>query len=538
MDEGALVKKSLRSFMLGAVIITLTSAVATFLNVTFGFYFDVSNVSTYTLVLSSVAAILNIGGLISFAGHRFRSDRDGASSSFTLTMILVLVFGGVFMAVCFLTAPPAPPYSNILVRDYVQAVGLSAIPVMMLQVCIATMWIDDDKALSVFCFLIYVASDVFLELYLFSYGYPDYGPGIGAAYASVIALLFVAFHYRRKGRYMRLSLPSNVTKDLKRLLKVGMRSFVNRASMIVRYTFLGAVIAASSEASMECMGAQTTLFHFVMAIFSGTALMCAILTSWAYSEGDRKGVLASVKVTIDAGVTISVLVAAIAFAASDYFLSLIFYEFDDYESSLECLRWFTLSIPTTTASVSLIYAYQSTKRKWFSAALTVFRGAIAVIVPVTILVPYIGPAAIWTVFLLSDLIFLLTIYVVSSIHNRHLTRSLEDLLMIKGPDMDAPPVFEGMTRSDDSVGLLRRLSESLSASGLDREMSDKVYRAVEDVLGSISESSSKACNVRVLVRSGEKVTVNIHDDADKMKDAPEGVKHFYVLAQNKYVVTL
>ncbi len=545
MDEGALVKKSLRSFMLGAVMITLTSTVATFLNVIIGSYLvgsgfnnDVSKVSVYTLVLSSVAAVLNIGGLISFAGHRFRSDRRRASSSFTLTMILVLVFGGAFMAVCFLTAPSVPPYTNILTNDYVKAVGFSAIPVMMLQVCIATMWVDDDKWLSIFCFFIYAVSDVFLEFYLYSFGYPDFGPGICAVYASMLALAFVVFHYRRKGRYMRLSLPSNISKDLQRLLKTGMRSVVNRVSMIVRYSFLGAVIAASSAIGMECMAAQTTLFHFVMAIFSGTALMCAILSSWAYSEGDRKGVLAAVSGTIGVGAKISVLVALFFFVVSDDFLSLVFIEYDDYQSSLQCLRWFTLSIPTTTVSVSLIYAYQSTKRKWFSAALTVFRGAIAVIVPVTILVPYIGPAAIWTVFLLSDLIFLMTIYVISSIHNRHLTRSLEDLLMLKGPNMEIPPVFEGMTKSDDAAGLMGKLSESLSASGLDGETSEKVYRVVADVLGSISENSSKACNVRVLIRSGEKVTVNIHDDADKAKEFPNGVKHLYVLGQNKYVASL
>ncbi len=38
MDEGVLVMKSLRSFMLGAVMITSTSTVATFLNVTISPY--------------------------------------------------------------------------------------------------------------------------------------------------------------------------------------------------------------------------------------------------------------------------------------------------------------------------------------------------------------------------------------------------------------------------------------------------------------------------------------------------------------------
>ncbi len=545
MNEYALVKKSLRTFMPGAVMITMTSTVATFLNVAIGSYFlgsgfaaSISGASVYTLLLSSVAAILNIGGLISFAMHRFHSDRKGASSSFTLTMVLVLVFGGAFLLVCLLTAPSVPPYAHILVHDYIIAVGFSAIPVMVLQICITSMWIDDDKWLSIFCFLVYVVADVVLEIFLFEgHNYAKFGPGICATYASLLSLLFVAFHYHREGRYMRLSIPSNISKDVKRLLKTGMRSFVNRASMIVRYSFLGAVIASSTVADMNCIGAQTTLFHLVMAIFSGTALMCAILTSWAYSEGNREGVLAAVGRTIYVGFAISVMITAIVLIASEELLVFIKNDYDIYNSSLSCLEWFAISIPTTTVSVSLIYAYQSTKRKLLSVALTVFRGAVAVIVPVTVLVPYIGPAAIWTVFLLSDLIFLLSIYVISSVHNRHLTRNLEDLLMLSGPNMETAPVFYGMARSDDTAGLLDRLSESLSSSGIGPETSEKVYASVSGILDSISKNSAKVCNIRVLVRSDEKVTVNIHDDADKSKDVLEGVKHYFVLGQNKYVAS-
>jgi len=308
--------------------------------------------------------------------------------------------------------------------------------------------------------------------------------------------------------------------------------------MLVRYSFLGAVVASSVAAEMKCLGAQTTVFHLVMALFSGTALMCAILTSWAYSEGNREGVLCAVRRTMTVGAVISLLVAAIILLAAENMLIVINDDYDDFESALNCLRWFALSIPTTTVSVSLTYAYQSTKRKSLSVALTVFRGAIAVIVPVTILVPYIGPAAIWIVFLLSDLLFLLVIYVISSIHNRRMTRCLEDLLMLSGPNMEVPPLFYGMTRSDETDGLLDRLQESLSSSGIDAGTSKKVYGAVSGILSSISENCDKACNVRVLVRSGENITVNIHNDADKSKDAPEGVKHYYVLGQNKYVVRL
>ncbi len=546
MDEGVLVGKSLRSFLPGAIMITLVSTVATFLNLSIGshilgsgFAVYASRASLYTLLLSSVAAVLNIGGLISFATHRFRSDRKSASSSFTLTIVLALAFGGVFLSVCLLTAPPVPPYLNILLHDYIIAVGFSAIPVMILQICIASMWIDDDRALSILCFFVYIVADVALEFSLFNnHNYAEYGPGICATYASLLSLMFVVFHYRREGRYMRLSIPSNVSKDLKRLLKTGMRSVVNRASMMLRYSFLNAVIASSAIAEMNCLGAQTTMFHVVMAIFSGTALMCVILTSLAYSEGNREGVLAVVRRVLGVGVAISVAIAVIILVASEDLLVFIQNDYDIYESALSCFRWFAISIPTTTVSVSLIYAYQSTKRKPLSIALTVFRGAVAVIIPVTILVPYIGPAAIWTVFLLSDLLFFLAIFIISSIHNRRLTRSLEDLLMLSGPNMETPPIFYGMTRSDETHGLLDRLSDSLSSSGLDAEASEKVHGAVSSILDSISRNSGKACNVRVLVRSGEDVTVNIHDDAAKTKNAPEGVKHYFVLGQNKYVVKI
>jgi len=546
MDEGVLVGKSLRSFLPGAIMITLVSTVATFLNLFIGshilgsgFAVYVSKASLYTLLLSSVAAVLNIGGLISFSTHRFHSDRKSASSSFTLTIILTFVFGGAFLLVCLLTAPPIPPYLYILLHDYIIAVGFSAIPVMMLQICIASMWVDDDKGLSILCFLVYVVADVVLEFSLFSnHNYSEYGPGICATYASLLSLILVVFHYRREGRYMRLSIPSNISKDLKRLMKVGMRSVVNRTSMMLRYYFLNAVIASSIVAEMNCLGAQTTIFHFVMAIFSGTALMCAIMTSLAYSEGNKDGVLAVVRRVLGVGAAISVTIAAIILFTSEDLLLFIEDDYDISSSALSCLRWFALSIPTTTVSVSLIYAYQSTKRKPLSVVLTVFRGVVAVIVPVTILVPYIGPAAIWTVFLLSDLLFLLAIFIISSVYNRRLTRSLEDLLMLKGPNMESPSIFYGMTRSDEKDALLDRLSASLSSSGLDGEMSEKVHGAVSGILDSISKNSDKACNIRVMVRSGEKVTVNIHDDASKARNAPEGVKHYFVLGQNKYVVKL
>ena len=522
-----------------AIITSLTSTVTYYNNmmiasVTIGqeAVQAISSESLYTLFLSVIASMLATGGAVAFIGYRYRR-KPKASESFTLSLLSGTVFGFVFMVVCQLMTPIGVEQDAVTLADeYIRAIGLSAIPVFLLQIVNAHLWVDEDCWMTPLCFAVFIISDSALAFNLWE-DYSLFGIEISMGLGAIIALCVSLLHLRKKNRLMRLVSDRNLKKrHLKHLLKMGFRTVINRISMNVRYGFLKAFILYTGSVSMMCISAQSSVLHLVVGLYSGCAIVCLILCKWAYSEKDRSGLIDSLKEVLRVGVFFSVIVMIVILVFSEPLTEMLAKDYDDFQSSLECLRWFALSVPTTTYCMCLIYAYQSTGRLLYSSFITVVRGVILMAALVILLWPLLGAASIWVSFLLCDLVMIALVFLVAIIHNKKFPADFSELLMI---DENIRSMCEETVESTDMGAFLDGLEDRLVSDGMKKDAAEKVAGYLRSIYG--SSGGSDPFTAGIVVDCKESASVVTLDDSKDIADISEGTVHTNIVGLNIYSAT-
>ncbi len=304
--------------------------------------------------------------------------------------------------------------------------------------------------------------------------------------------------------------------------------------MVVRYTFINSVIAASAVYQMRCLSSQMMVLHFAVALFSGCAITTAIIAGWSYSYGDRSGTVEAVRTCLRTGVVLSLIVMVFVLVFSEPINDSVGNVFDEAESSLWCLRLFALSIPTTTFSVSLIYSFQSTGRVLFATIMTVVRGALLMILNLSAMELYLNEEAIWISFVSCDLGALLIIFVISALHKHGIPRNLDDILM-------ADTAFKNAAVCEESIdsccidGFRRRLPGLLDSAGLMPNKTADPLERLDRLLTSLA-SKNEDFRLRIVIRNDGRTTVQ--DDSSALENLPPGVKHKAAFGLNTYSLKL
>ncbi len=231
--DGTLARKVIIACLPVAFLSTLTSSVSTSFNTiivseTIGdaALTIVTSSSVYTIILSSIASILTVAGTISFTRHKAQGNREAAASCFTLTLILAVLGGILYLLGCHLFGPAyEPPLDQMLKSDYVTAVSYTAIPLIINQIMIAHLWIDDDRTLSLACVVVFILTEPCFAEYL----YEDYlvkGIGAAPAISALLAIALMSLHLRKKNRYLRIGKPMHISSDARRMAKTILRTIV------------------------------------------------------------------------------------------------------------------------------------------------------------------------------------------------------------------------------------------------------------------------------------------------------------------------
>lgn len=542
MEHNLLIRNVLRIYLPITILVSLTSTVATFINtfltgiwLTGDDIVKISVPSFLTLFISVTGSMVATGSSIIFSNHLANGRTEKASNSYSIAVYTALVIGAVFLLVCLSYAEMLKegvdtPLSNLVSAEYIQAMGVSAIPLLVLQIAIMFLRMDGDKYLALTCFTVYIVIDILSVWLTIQCGNGPFGIGISVAVGAVAALLLVPIHRRIKVQHMVLRKPFDVWNGMKSITKVGFRSVLNRISMSMRYYFLNAFIAATGICAASCLTAQNAVLHLVVAVYTGSAVMAAALCGIYYRQGDRKSLSDTVRELSLMAMGTSVIVAVAVLVLSGGITDLLVSDADARPSALWCLRWFAVSMPTTTLCMILVYAYQATKRKVLASILVLGRGVVMIAAMVLLMAPAIGEAAIWTCFILADVCMLATVVALAAAVNRRLPRSIDDLLILKGAKYESPSLFEGSMLSDRSEleGLISRLGDALREGSVDEDTAVSALDMVERAIGAIIDNGytdSKVHQIDVLARMDEGLNIIIREDTQRKVEMPDGIRH-------------
>jgi len=550
MERNLLIRKVLFKYLPVMILVSLTSTVATFINTFLTAIWlngeDVVLISTPSFLnwyLAITGSMVATGSSVIFLRYLAKGDRERAVNSYSIATYTAVVVGAIFLAISllyyYLLMQGDTPLSQFVSAQYVAALGISAIPLLLLQVEIMFLRMDGDRDLALICFMVYIIVDITSVWITVQNGLGPFGVGLSVGIGSAVAMLFTPIHYRREDQNMKLIKPFELLKGMKRISSIGFRSLLNRVSMVLRYYFLKVFMVTTGVGVTACLISQNTVLHFVIAVYTGSAIMSAALTGVFYQQGSRKSLVDTVRELSKLATIISVIIAVIVLALSEGITGLLVSGEESYNSALACLRWFAISIPTTTLCMIIIYMYQSTKRKVLASIMVLVRGVALIVLCVLLLAPILGEAAIWTCFLLSDLCVLALMFLMAWVHNRRLPRNLDDLMMLHGKLFDEPSVYDGsiMNSREELNGMLSEIEGRLSDGSFEEETVRKALDGIEAVIGDTIDrgyADRDVHEIDVLVRKDKGLNITIRDDSTEEIRLPEGVRRARSLGLNIY----
>ena len=552
MAQNLLIRNILRVYLPITILVSLTSTVATFIN-TFltAIWLNGEDVVLITVpsylswFIAITGSMVATGSSVIFSRYLAYGRKDQAINTYNIALVTGLALGIVFLTICsiysFLILQGDTPLSDTISAEYVSAIGISAIPLLLLQILIMFLRMDNDKYLALTCFTVYIVIDIASVWITVHYGLGPFGVGISVAIGSVVALMLTPLHLRIKDRCIALVPPTNLWKGMKRMSKIGFRSLLNRISMTLRYYFLNLFISVSGIVVTGCLTAQSSVLHLLVPVFTGCAIMSSILCGTFYPLGDRKSLNDSVIGLSKASLVITIALTALILIFSEDITNLLVTDLDKREPALTCLRWFSLCIPTTALCMILAYMYHSTKHKLLSDILIVYRGVILIMIIVLSLAPFIDDNAIWISFLSADLGMLVTVILLSSVHNRRFPRNIDDLMILQGQKYEEPSIYSGSIYNNrEEMGhMLDEVKSVLSANSFDEDTVGSALDRIETVVGETIDHAyrdSQIHQIDVLIRKDNGLNIVIKDDSSGKIEIPDDTKQAKSLDLNIYYI--
>ena len=554
MVQNLLIRNILRTYLPITILVSLISTVETFINTFLAAIWlsgedvvPISVPSYLTWFISITGSMVATGSSILFSRYLAHGRSDNAINVYNVAMIVGIILGLIFFAICliysYLIQQGDTPLSSIISADYVSAMGISAIPLIVLQIAVMFLRMDNDRPLAVICFAVFIIIDIASVWIAIQERLGSFGVGISVAIGSVVALMLLPVHMRIKGRNMVIRPPTDLLKGMKSMYRIGFRSILQRVCMTLRYYFLNLFISTSGIVVVGCLTAQSVVLHLLVPIFIGCAIMSTVLSGTFYPLGDRRSLNDSIRELSKASLVITVLMMVLVLILSEDITDLLVSGEEKRQAALTCLRWFALSIPTTAICMILLYMYHSTKHKTLSNVLIVYRSIILMFIIVLALSPVIDENAIWISFLLSDLLMLATVVVIACIRNHRFPTSVDDLMMLRGEKYDVPPIYSGSIHNDkeELKGMLIDIEKALSDHSLSDEVISSALDGIKDVVGKTIDHAYKdpiAHQIDVLIRMDDGLNIVIKDDSSGEIDISEDIKQAKSLDLNIYYINI
>ena len=552
MAQNLLIRNILCVYLPITILVSLTSTVATFINT----FLTAIWLNGEDVVLISVPSYLSwfiaisgsmvaTGSSVIFSRYLAYGHREQATNTYNIALVTGVALGILFLVICqiyaFLILQGDTPLSDTISAEYVSAIGLSAIPLLLLQILIMFLRMDNDRYLALTCFAVYIIIDIASVWITVHDGLGPFGVGISVGIGSVVALMLTPLHLRIKDRCIALVAPTNLWKGVKRMSKIGFRSLLNRISMTLRYYFLNLFISTSGIVVTGCLTAQSSVLHLLVPIFTGCAIMSSILCGTFYPLGDRRSLNDSVRELSKASLVITLAMTILILILSEDITNLLVTDIDKRPAALSCLRWFALCIPTTSLCMILAYMYHATKRKTMSNLLIIYRGVVLIMIIVLTLTPIIDENAIWISFLSADLLMLATLLIISAILNHRFPRTIDDMMMLKGKQYKEPPIYDASIHNnkDELKSILPDIKRTLTENGYNEDTVSSAVDKIESVIEKTIDNGymdSQTHQIDILIRKDKGLNIVIKDNSTGKIEISEGITQAKSLDLNIYYI--
>lgn len=517
-------KKVLKSHLLVTILVTLSATLSIVLNsLIVGRFLGaealaVFGLSSPALILSSAfAGVFGNGGTIACSRYLGTGDVRAIRNNFTVTMVATVAVGAAFAAAVlaflgpFTSALGADASMKGTMEEYVAGLAVSTIPFLVAQNLLLYIRMDGSQKLALVAILVTVVGDAAFAVWSACGDLGMAGVGLAIGVSNVLCILTCGIHFLKKDRRLGFSRPYGARAELASVVSAGVPTAINRGSQTAKNLVLNNFLMLTvGTSAVVALSVQTSVYQFTIAVCTGYGIMVAMMCGMFYGERDGKSIESTLRVSVKSGILVSAAVAVPLFAFAPEIASMFIKEGGDLEECATAVRLFTLSLPTSTVCLIFLYLHQTLGNMVLCNAISLTRGFLYVVLISVLLYPVIGTDAVWTSFVLADVLSILTLFAIIRLKTGSFPRRWGDLVMAPGGFSGVTEICSVSIRSDmgEVMALADTIGDACLRCGVDETRARKVALCIEEMAGNVvryafTEPGDHCIDIRVLLQDGD-----------------------------------
>ena len=252
----------------------------------------------------------------------------------------------------------------------------------------------------------------YVFIYIFDLGM--FGAALATSIGQLVALSILSIHFIRKNNTMHIELSGITLKNIVRVLKNGVPSFLNEISAgFVIFIFNIVIFKFEGDIGVSAYGIITNIVLIFMAVFNGVAQGVQPLISVNFGAKKEERVFEFLRLTRKIVIILGVVFLSLGLLVPN---QMIFLFTSDKGSLLSITRQgiylYFIAFLFNGSNILNIAYFQSVEKSKESSILSTFRGLIFVIIFIIILPRILGVYGVWLTIPMTEFSTLLLYFII------------------------------------------------------------------------------------------------------------------------------
>ena len=535
MKNNYVVKKVYRSFVLVSILTALTATLGILIdNIIVGRFLGVASlgamgvVGPISLIFSAFSNICSGGGSARVSQAIGRGEREQVNNVFTVTMLFIIVSGGLMTAAGVLFAPHIArllgAHGDLFAptTDYLRGFFLGAIPTILTSALMGFVKIDGSHRLPLLCIGVMTLVNIALDLaMIFIFRLGMFGIALATSIAYCCAALTAMTHFRKDYCSLRLVCPHQTVNELLSLITTGAPTAISRICDTAKVTTLNHLLVITAGAgAVAALNVRTQAYNIVGALIMGVGQALVPISGLFYGEEDPTSLHDVLKEAFKTGLFLCIAAGSMLLFFSKEFVALLgVHDAQNLIMADTAVRLFALGMPLQLANLVLMNFYQSTRSTAMASTICILQQLVFTTGFSLLLVGPFGANGIWFAFLLGEACTILTTLLLITRKNRALPRRLTDLMLLPenfgGNASDRLELSAGNSM-DEVIRVCKSIEAFGRAHGIEGRLLHSLIICVEEIVSNVvrhafSPGKPQYLDLVILCRS-DKLFIRIRDN--------------------------
>ncbi|MFV0393898.1 MAG: MATE family efflux transporter [Coprobacillaceae bacterium] len=372
-------------------------------------------------LLSAIGLLLGVGGSTLYTINKAQ-DKDLESNQFFTSTFYIGIIIGIFftiVAIFFVPSIVTLLQASINLRnlciEYLQTILFFSIFFILNQIFICFIRNDNKPNLAMFAMLIGSFSNIILDyIFINIFHMGMFGAAFATGLSPIISLFILSTHYFKKNHNFHLLKQNIDFTNLKRILSIGIPSFITEfSSGIIMLLFNFVILDISGDIGVAAYGIIANLALVFVSIFTGISQGIQPIISENYGKNNKENIRITIICALCLSLILGILFYMIGFFYSKELIS-IFNEENNQTLQvlantgikLYFLAFILMGINIVTSSI-----YSSLSKTKQSFLISLSRGFILIIPCLFILSYFFSMEGVWlTVFSSEVITFIMILF--------------------------------------------------------------------------------------------------------------------------------